>query len=197
MALDVKAMNRNDQVVAGAGVAMLIVSFLPWYKASAFGFSVSANAWDLDFLGAKLAVILSVLAAAYVLARAAGVDTSAIPVKPRLLVLVLSALAVLMMIIQWTAAEDVPDGLDAGWSIGFYLALLLTIAQAVFAFLAFQQDGGMAATGTGLGTGAGTGLGGDAPGTGYAAPQPPAGAGFDEPPPPPQAGGAGYPPPSQ
>lgn len=188
MALDVKAMNRNDQVVAGAGVAMLIASFLAWYTVKSSLGSASLNGWDMDFFGGKLAIILSVLAAAYVLARAAGVDTDAIKVNPRLLVLILAGVALLLVLLQWTAADDVPKGLglEAGWSLGFYLALLLTIAQTVFAFLAFQAAGGMSAA-----RGGGDGMTGSGaapmPPTGYAAPQPP----------PPPAGDTGYPPPAE
>lgn len=156
MAFDVKQMSRNDQVVAGAGVLVLILSFLDWYSVKGFGVSQGVGPWNMDFFGAKLAIICSVLAAAWVLALAAGVDTSAVKAAPRLVALGLAAAAVLLMIIQWTKAEDVNiPGVDAGWSFLFYLALLVTIVQAVFAYLAFQQSGGTAGTTAAPATGGG------------------------------------------
>ena len=197
MALDVKQMNRNDQIIAGAGVVMLILSFLAWYTVKVEGLGSlggegSLNGWDLDFLGATLAVILSLLAAGFVVARAAGTDTSAIKAPAHVVTLALAGGAVVMMLLQWLRAPDVPDvpGLDAGFTVVFYLALLMTVLQAVFAFLSFQAAGGMnAAPGSSAGTGDGTSgfAAPPTPPTGYDAPQPPA-----APP-----GGTNYPPPAE
>lgn len=145
MAFDVKQMSRNDQVIAGAGIAMLLVSFLDWFSVNTFGFNASVNAWRLDFFGAKLAVLCSLAAAVWVLVRAAG-NTPVQVKSPHIVTLALAIAAVLLIIIQWTAADDVPSGIDAGWSIGFYLALVLAIVQAIFAFLSFQAAGGTAGT---------------------------------------------------
>lgn len=176
MALDVKRLSRNDQIVAGAGVLVLVLSLLDWYELKGSGGLggnyPGASAWDMHFLGAKLGVILSILAAGWVLARAAGADTSMVKAPPRLIALALSVGAVLLLVIQRFRVENVEVfGVKAGWTIIYYIALLVAIAQAVFAYLAFQQDGGMNAVG-GTGT---TGTGG----TGYGAP------GGDYPPPPP------------
>jgi hypothetical protein len=131
-------MSRGDAGVVAAGMGMLITSFLPWWEASAFGYTESRTAWDVEFLGARLAVILAVAAAGYVVARAKGLDVNPLRTDPAVLVLLLAFGALVSVLIQLATDQDVHSTgvIEAGWQVGVYLGLLLTLAQTACAGLA-------------------------------------------------------------
>ena len=88
---DVKQIKRNDQVILGAGILFLLLSFFaPFYGVSyhggGFGGSASVTAWhSYGFL----AVLLIVIAVAIVAARVLGnASLPALPIGPNLLVVV-------------------------------------------------------------------------------------------------------------
>ena len=71
-AVDINKLNTGEKVIGVSGILLLIFSFFPWLGFSYRGFSDSSSAWS--FTLCWLAVILGVLMAGYVIAKAAGVD---------------------------------------------------------------------------------------------------------------------------
>ena len=194
MAFDVTKISRNDQVIAGAGLAVLLFSFFSWYKVESDGSpDFSFSAWDTN-IWAKLGVLLCLLAAVWVLLQAAEVRMT-LPVGPALVAVVLAGLGTLLILITLLNApqvevlgfevdlSDVEDNeADVSRGIGLILALLAAGAQTAFAAMKFKESG-EAIPGVAGGT-----LGANAAGmppAGYSAPQPPPPSGDYPPPPPP------------
>ncbi|KDA45075.1 hypothetical protein [Frankia sp. BMG5.23] len=141
-----RSVATNDIGVIASGAVTFIVSFLPWYSVSLgfFGRSAEAhkNAWGLGF-NSWFPVFLVVVVAGLVTARvAANVRIPDVgPVSILWILPAVSAFAVLLLLIRWIRFPDVPSGVDAGPSFGFYLALLLTIVQTVFGVLTALASG--------------------------------------------------------
>ncbi len=136
----------NDIGVIASGAVMFIVSFLPWYSVSIafFGRSSSAhrNGWGLGFnswFPVLLVVVVAGLLAARIFANFTIPDIG--PVSWLWALPGVSALATLLLIIRWLRFPDVPSGVDAGPSVGFYLALVAAIVQTVFGVLAALAAG--------------------------------------------------------
>ncbi|WP_462203622.1 hypothetical protein [Frankia sp. CcWB3] len=144
-----RSVATNDIGVVASGAVTFIVSFLPWYSVSLgfFGRSAEAhkNAWGLGFNSwfPVFPVFLVVVVAGLVTARvAANVRIPDVgPVSILWILPAVSAFAVLLLLIRWIRFPDVPSGVDAGPSFGFYLALLLTIVQTVFGVLTALASG--------------------------------------------------------
>src|SRR5436305_12551319 len=71
-AVDINKLNTGEKVIGISGILLLIFSFFPWLGFSYAGFSASKSAWT--FTLCWLAVVLGVLMAGLVIAKAAGVD---------------------------------------------------------------------------------------------------------------------------
>lgn len=143
-----KGADRLDLATIGAGVLVLLASFMPYYTMSydlgAFGgeTSDSASAWH-GFFG-WFAVLCAVAAAGILAAHVLGV---ALPFPVRLVVLALFGVALLctvvaMFVYPGESCEDVLGafggeavckGLDEGRGFGYWLALLSTIAGTALA----------------------------------------------------------------
>lgn len=136
----------NDIGVIASGAVMFIVSFFPWYsvKLSFFGSSRTAheNGWGLGF-NSWFPVLLVIAVAGVLAARLfAGLRVpDAGPVSVMWLLPGVSALAFLLLLLRWIRFPNVPSGVDAGPSVGFYLAVVAALAQAVFAVLAALASG--------------------------------------------------------
>ncbi|MCM3882926.1 hypothetical protein [Frankia sp. R82] len=136
----------NDIGVIAASAVMFIVSFLPWYsvKFSFFGSGRTAheNAWGLGFN--SWFPVLLVLAVGGVLAARLFAGLRVPDLGPVAVVWVLPAvslLAFLLLLLRWIRFPDVPAGVDAGPSVGFFLAIVASLAQTVFGVLAALASG--------------------------------------------------------
>lgn len=190
-----RQVNNNDAVVIGAGILMLIDSFLPWYGVGFQGFgSVSIKGWSAGFL--SWFSILLVLAAAGIAAAkvfAGQVVRAGSQVGPALLLLILSGLATVLLLLRLITQSSYTK-------FGLFLGILLAAAQAVFSFLSFRTSGEaipdlskLTSGGSGSGQGGPPAQGGSQ--GGYGPPQQQGGQGGYTPPPPPVQGS--YPPPPQ
>lgn len=143
---DIDKLKGTDRQVAAAGLAVLILSFLPWYGASGgvgnFKVSHSWTAWGVGFWP-KLAVLLAFAAAAFVTARAMGfLGNTHLPTGPAVLTLGLCAVATLLIVLRLLTFDTGSlFGAKYGPRFGIYLALLASVAQSTFAFLAFKASG--------------------------------------------------------
>jgi hypothetical protein len=122
----VKSLPLGRQLVLGAGVLLLIDTFLPWQAVSIF----SANAWH-GFWGVLLG-LMTIALVAWVAARAFGV---ALPenVPDGLVTLALGALILVFAVIK-NLADDY-----SAW--GSYVGIVLAAAVAYGAWLTFQLSG--------------------------------------------------------
>jgi hypothetical protein len=192
---DVKQIKRNDQVILGAGILFLLLSFFaPFYGytgPSVRGFGgFSVTAWhSYGFLG----VLLIIIAVGIVAARVFGnASLPALPVGPNLLVAGLATLGFLLLLIR---GVTYPSANDFGFKWGAWVLFILALAVIVGAFLNFKESGEKIAWDqTAMNKGGGAAGGGVVP---PAAPYPPQGAAPSYPPPAaeyPPAAGSGEPP---
>ena len=143
---DINTIDRNDQMVIGAGIVFLILSFFPWYHVKLnFGDlhqSASRSGWGLDGW-CKLAIFLSLAAPLWAAAYALGqLKIVQLPVGPRLVTLALAAAALLVIVIRILTVDTASgDGASAGRSFPWFLAVLALIVQTAFAAMAFRESG--------------------------------------------------------
>jgi hypothetical protein len=183
---DLKQIKRNDQVILGAGILFLLLSFFaPFYGVSyhgpgGFGGSASVTAWhSYGFL----AVLLIIIAVAIVAARVLGnVSLPALPIGPNLLVVVVSGLGTLLLLLRgFTYKSASGGGYSVGLKWGAWVLYILAIAVVVGAVMNLLASGEKVAwdpTAMNKGGGAATGGGVVPP----AAPYPPQGAAPSYPP---------------
>ncbi|MCK9896376.1 hypothetical protein [Frankia sp. AgB32] len=136
----------NDIGVIASGAVMFIVSFLPWYSVSISFFgrssSLHRNGWGLGFnswFPVLLVLVVAGLLAARIFANFTIPDIG--PVSWLWALPGVSALATVLLLIRWYRFPSVPSGVDAGPSVGFYLALIAAIVQTVFGVLAALAAG--------------------------------------------------------
>lgn len=135
-----------DLAIMGTGALMVIASFLPWFgpqddriraRAEQLGVDVSLNAWSSTFL-AWGAVVLAVVVAGLVAGRlfAGFAMPTTGKTGPHLLLLMLSGLGAALIVLRLLVGA-----VNGKAEIGLYLALVLAIVQAGFAFLSFRSSG--------------------------------------------------------
>lgn len=126
----VKGLPLGRQLILGAGVLLLIDTFLPWQKVSVGPFSNSWTAWH-GFWGVLLG-LMTIALVAWVAARAFGVALPA-NVPDGVTTLALGGLILLFALIK-NLADDY-----SAW--GSYLGIVLAAAVALGAWLTFQLSG--------------------------------------------------------
>jgi len=177
---DVKQIKRNDQVILGAGILFLLLSFFaPFYGYTGPSFhglsGASVTAWhSYGFLGVLLIIIAVGIVAARVLGNA---SLPALPVGPNVLVAGLATLGFLLLLLR---GFTYPSGHDVGFKWGAWVLFILALAVIVGAFLNFKESGEKIAWDpTAMNKGGGAAAGGVVP---PAAPYPPQGAAPSYPP---------------
>ncbi|GAA1912099.1 hypothetical protein [Nocardioides hwasunensis] len=145
-----KAGNPLDLGIIGAGVVALLASLMPYYTVSIKFMGVSSggsgNAWDGGFFG-WFGALLALAGAGVLVAKILGVT---LPVPVRLTVLGLFGGALLCTLVAFfvfpgggcddLGITGVCDGIDQGHGIGFWLALLATIAGTALSYLRRSAD---------------------------------------------------------
>ena len=144
-AFDPKKYSTNDWGVIGGGALVLLSSFLPWYGASSQFFSASVAGWSAGPT-AFMSILLCLVAAGFIVARAAGVGLPSMPVGPALLVLGLSGLALLLMVLRFLTLPNGDAGIlgsafSYGPRIGIFLGLIGAAVQVASAVMAFRTSG--------------------------------------------------------
>jgi hypothetical protein len=145
---DLKKVNRNDQVILGAGILVLIVSlFFPWYTASAsagiFKASRHYNAWQgFGILG----ILLLLAAAGIVAARVfAGAKLPTLPLGANVIVAGAAALGTVLILLEWLIFDPTNGyngpGISQGLSWGGYLLLVIALAETYFAYMNMKASG--------------------------------------------------------
>jgi hypothetical protein len=131
------ALSRGTQIMLGAGVLLLIDTFLAWQEISVEilgveAASASANAWH-GFWGIVMGLAL-ILLLAWIVASIAGIDIP-LPVSGTMIAAVLAAIIFLFALIK-----NLVDDYSTIWS---YIGIVLAAAVAFGAWLQLQSAGGM------------------------------------------------------
>lgn len=121
--IDTGKFDRTAWVLIACGGIAFIDTFLPWASVSAFGASISGNAWNVGFWAWFPMLLLLALGVAAFLP---GIGVSSIP-HLHLIALGVSALALLIVLIRW-ATYPAFVGAGAGLIIGLLLALAVGAA---------------------------------------------------------------------
>ena len=135
--MDLSRLSTAHKIAVGGAIVLLIDSFLPWYSFSAFGVSLSLNAWDAAFLawgavltGVAAGVILALKATGKQDVQAGGKSAEQIAM---ILGIVSVALAVLRLVTETTGA-----------AFGLFLGIL---AAAAIAYGSWMASKGTSAVG--------------------------------------------------
>jgi hypothetical protein len=144
--LDINRLNTGEKVIGVSGILLLIFSFFPWLGFSYGGFSTSKSAWT--FTLCWLAVVLGVLMAGYVIAKAAGVDMPALGNLRWAHILLGVAIVVFLFILiklivgPSTGGVDISGtGVSKDRKIGIFLGLLASIGLVAGAYLNAKETG--------------------------------------------------------
>jgi hypothetical protein len=149
--LDINRLNTGEKVIGVSGILLLIFSFFPWLGFSYAGFSASKSAWT--FTLCWLAVVLGVLMAGYVIAKAAGVDLPDLGnVRWAHVLLAVAAIVFLFILIKLivgpsTGGVDISGtGVSKDRKVGIFLGLLASIGLLAGAFLNAKETGDLPGT---------------------------------------------------
>jgi hypothetical protein len=135
------SLSTGEKLIAGAGVLMLIASFLPWYNID-FGIegfavgSISRNGWQSPgALWSILATIIGVVMAGAVLAPKLGnvrlPDLGTVTWVQALLGL--GALAVLLVLLKLVSESSY-------LSFGFFLGIIAAVGLAAGGYLVYTEE---------------------------------------------------------
>jgi hypothetical protein len=131
----------NDLVVMGAGVVMIVDSFLPWWGAKHTSLA-NTSGWNAGF-GAWFSILLVIAVAAVAATRIfAGRTMPTVAngaVSWTFLTAAVSALAVIIILLRWLTFPSF--GGAAGTKYGTYIALIIAIVQTVFGYLSVVAAG--------------------------------------------------------
>jgi hypothetical protein len=139
---DAKRWTRDDQIVGGASLLLLISLFLPWYTASFGGQSASASGTSgHGYLW--LVFILALVVVVYVILKA-GFETLPfnLPIGPGQLLLGLTGINLILVLIAFLLKPGTGDGfvaISVGWGFGAFVGLICAIVAVVPLALPFVR----------------------------------------------------------
>ncbi len=145
-AVDINKLNTGEKVIGVSGILLLVFSFFPWLGFSYAGFSASKSAWT--FTLCWIAVVLGVVLAGLVIAKAAGVDVPELGnLKWAHILLGVAVLVFLLILIKLivgpsTGGVDISgSGVSKDRKIGIFLGLLASIGLVAGAYLNAKETG--------------------------------------------------------
>ncbi|WP_322752156.1 hypothetical protein [Frankia sp. Cas3] len=137
----------GDVGIMGAGVAVFVSSFLPWYGASFGGYRASVSGWNSGFI-AWFPILLCLAVAGVVAAATFGnVRLPTVgPVGPSLAFVLGTGVAVLLILLRWITLPDAGSSLFAaqiksGPEVGLFLGLIGAAVMTGFAVLRLLASG--------------------------------------------------------
>lgn len=135
---DLKRLTRNDQIVGGATLVLLISLFLPWFVASDAFITVSVNGlWHgWEYITFLIALVLL----AYLVMRAGFAKLPFnLPLPHEQLLLAGTGINLLLVVIGFL----IRPGAGIGWGFGAFLGLIAAaVAAAPFAIPAIRARSG-------------------------------------------------------
>jgi uncharacterized membrane protein YhaH (DUF805 family) len=144
--VDINKLNTGEKVIGVSGILLLVFSFFPWLGFSFAGQSTSDSAWS--FTLCWLAVVLGVLMAGLVIAKAAGADVPELGnLKWAHILLGVAIVAFLFILIKVIAGPSTHGvnlsgtGVSKDRKIGIFLGLLASIGLVAGAYLNAKETG--------------------------------------------------------
>lgn len=144
--MDINKLNTGEKVIGVSGILLLVFSFFPWLGFSYGGFSASKSAWT--FTLCWFAVVLGVLMAGLVIAKAAGVELPELGnlrwAHILLGVAVVAFLFILIKVIVGPSTNGVSlagTGVSKDRKIGIFLGLIASAGLVAGAYLNAKETG--------------------------------------------------------
>jgi len=144
--VDINKLNTGEKVIGVSGILLLVFSFFPWLGFSYGGFSASKSAWT--FTLCWFAVVLGVLMAGLVIAKAAGVELPELGnlrwAHILLGVAVVAFLFILIKVIVGPSTNGVSlagTGVSKDRKIGIFLGLIASAGLVAGAYLNAKETG--------------------------------------------------------
>jgi hypothetical protein len=133
--MDINRLSQAEKIAGIAGIALLIIMFLPWYGKGGF----NVNAWESFSYTDLILFITGVSAIALALIAANDADVG-LPVALSSVVAGLGALATLLVLFRIfnTPGEG---NVDVGRQIGIFLGLIACGAITYAGYLGMQEEG--------------------------------------------------------
>src|SRR3954454_15580626 len=145
-AVDINRLNTGEKVIGISGILLLVFSFFPWLGFSYAGFSASKSAWT--FKMCWLAVVLGVLMAWVVIAKAAGVDVPELGnvrwahILLGVAIIVFAFILIKLIVGPSTGGVDLAGtGVSKDRKIGIFLGLLASLGLVAGAYLNAKETG--------------------------------------------------------
>lgn len=138
--MDLSKFKTSDWLMIGGGAAVLIFTFLKWWKVDVDGFGTFGTTGFDHFFTGIVPWILLVAVAVLTFLSAAGIFKLPATLPAPLIFLAATALGAFLILMNLLTSPGIPDGVDRG--IGLYISLIGAIVATVGAFLNFQATGG-------------------------------------------------------
>jgi hypothetical protein len=145
-ALDINRLNTGEKVIGISGILLLIFSFFPWLGFSSGPFESSSSAWS--FTLCLIAVIIGVLMAGLVVAKAAGMDVPELGNVKWAHILLGAAVVAFVFILIKVIVGPSTHGVDVGAfgvskerKIGIFLGLIASAGLVAGAYLNAKETG--------------------------------------------------------
>ena len=140
--MDFSRLKPGDWLIGGGTLVFLISMFLPWYKAEAGPFSVSASGWDYELqgwfpllllIGATVLVVLPKLQANMKMPETIG------PVTRLQAALICTGLALALVLLRLIIKDgDDGPGFEINRGIGLFLGFIAAAAATAGAYLKYS-----------------------------------------------------------
>ena len=137
--MDFSKFKTHDRLVVGGGVAVLIFTFLKWWKVDTGFGTFGTTGFDHFFTGI-VPWILIVGTAVLTFLSAAGIFKLPATLPAPLIFLGATALGTFLILMNLLTSPGIPSGVSRG--IGLFISLIGAIVATVGAVLGFQASGG-------------------------------------------------------
>ena len=144
--MDINKLNTGEKVIGISGVLLLIFSFFSWLGFSAGPFEESRSAWS--FTLCWLAVVIGILMAGLVIAKAAGMDVPELGNVKWAHILLGAAIVAFVFILIKVIVGPSANGVDLGdfgvskeRKIGIFLGLIASAGLVAGAYLNAKETG--------------------------------------------------------
>lgn len=138
--MDFSKFKTSDWMMIGGGAAVLIFTFLKWWKVDIAGIgSFGTTGFDHFFTGI-VPWILLVAVAVLTFLSVAGIFNLPATIPAPLVFLIASGLGALLILINLLTGPGVPSGVDRG--IGLFISFIGAVVATIGAVLNFQATGG-------------------------------------------------------
>ena len=134
--MDFNKLSTGDKVIGGAGIALFIFSFFPWFGIDVGIVSYSENGWSTIF--SLLAILIGVAMVAVVVLPAFGVDLPELGMPWSQILFIAGIVAAVLLLLQLLIGNST-GGVDLDRKIGVFLGLLAGIGLAAGGFLRKQE----------------------------------------------------------